>query len=107
MKTKLTREERQISKDLAEGKFQSVGKSKNEEYVRIFRDASSRRKPSRKEERINIRFTADELAKLKARAEQEGLPYQSLVASVIHKYLNGALIDASSVTSLKKLFSAS
>lgn len=107
MKVKLTREEKQISRDLAAGKFQSVGKAKNEEYVRLFREAASQRKPLRKEARINIRLTAEQLAKLKARAEREGLPYQSLVASVLHRYLNGSLVDADSVATLKKLLSAS
>lgn len=45
----------------------------------------------KKEARINIRLTGGDLDDLKARAEEEGLPYQTFIASVLHKYLNGRL----------------
>ena len=43
--------------------------------------------------RINIRLAEKDLEGLKARAEEEGLPYQTLIASVLHKYNNGRLVD--------------
>ena len=46
-----------------------------------------------KTERMNIRMTRRDIAALKARAEREGLPNQSLVASVLHKFMNGRLVD--------------
>jgi predicted DNA binding CopG/RHH family protein len=44
----------------------------------------------RKDARINIRLSTADLEKLKRRAADEGLPYQSLIASVLHKYVSGA-----------------
>jgi predicted DNA binding CopG/RHH family protein len=44
----------------------------------------------RKEARINIRLSAADLEMLKRRAAEEGLPYQSLIASVLHKYVSGS-----------------
>lgn len=47
----------------------------------------------KKDKRINIRISARDLAALQRRALQEGLPYQTLVASVLHKYVSGSLQD--------------
>jgi predicted DNA binding CopG/RHH family protein len=44
----------------------------------------------RKNARINIRLSTADLEMLKRRAADEGLPYQSLIASVLHKYVRGA-----------------
>jgi predicted DNA binding CopG/RHH family protein len=48
----------------------------------------------KKEERkMNIRISASELEKIKARAEQEGLKYQTFIKSILHKYLTGQLTE--------------
>jgi predicted DNA binding CopG/RHH family protein len=44
---------------------------------------------TRKDARINIRLSSADLEMLKQRAVEEGLPYQSLIASVLHKYVSG------------------
>jgi predicted DNA binding CopG/RHH family protein len=43
---------------------------------------------TRKDARINIRLSTSDLEMLKRRAVEEGLPYQSLIASVLHKYVS-------------------
>ena len=43
----------------------------------------------RKDSRINIRLSGTDLTLLKRRAAQEGLPYQTLIASVLHKFVAG------------------
>lgn len=45
----------------------------------------------RKDERINIRLSGPDLKLLKRRAAEEGIPYQTLVASVLHKFVSGRL----------------
>lgn len=45
----------------------------------------------RKDSRINIRLSGSDLSLLKRRAIQEGMPYQTLIASVLHKYVSGTL----------------
>jgi predicted DNA binding CopG/RHH family protein len=47
----------------------------------------------RKTERMNIRMTRGDIIALKAVAVKEGLPYQSLVTSILHKYTAGRLVD--------------
>lgn len=46
-----------------------------------------------KSKRVNIRISAMDLEGLQARAAAEGLPYQTLMASVLHKYISGRLVD--------------
>lgn len=46
-----------------------------------------------KDRRINIRLSSAELSDLQTRALQEGMPYQTLIASVLHKYVTGRLVD--------------
>ena len=44
----------------------------------------------RKDARINIRLSTADLDMLKRRAAEEGLPYQTLVSSVLHKFVSGS-----------------
>lgn len=46
-----------------------------------------------KTERMNIRMTQQDMANLKKAAAREGLPYQSLVTSILHKFTEGRLVD--------------
>lgn len=50
----------------------------------------------KKEARINIRLSKHDLFHIKSKALEEGIPYQTLVASIIHKYLNGTLVPRGS-----------
>ena len=45
----------------------------------------------RKDQRMNIRMSSVDLQKLKARALEEGIPYQTLVSSILHKFVNNQL----------------
>ncbi|WP_422466309.1 antitoxin [Endozoicomonas sp. ALC013] len=49
-----------------------------------------------KDKRINIRISQRDLLAIQSRAQREGIPYQTLVSSIIHKYLSGSLLDVSS-----------
>jgi predicted DNA binding CopG/RHH family protein len=42
---------------------------------------------------VLIRLTSEDLGALRARALQEGIPYQTLISSVLHKYVCGRLLD--------------
>ena len=46
-----------------------------------------------KERRINIRLSTPDLMDIQARALEEGLPYQTFIASVLHKYISGRLVE--------------
>jgi len=46
-----------------------------------------------KDQRMNIRITKNDLNGIKLKALEEGIPYQTLVASIIHKYVTGKLCE--------------
>lgn len=47
----------------------------------------------RKDKRVNIRISERDLRELQRKAVHEGLPYQTLISSVLHKFVNGNLVD--------------
>jgi len=47
----------------------------------------------RKAARINVRLSSDDLEGLRRRAAEEGLPYQTLITSLLHKYVSGRLVE--------------
>lgn len=49
-----------------------------------------------KNKRVNIRISSQVLEGLQARAVEEGVPYQTLMASVLHKFVSGRLVDTQS-----------
>jgi hypothetical protein len=48
---------------------------------------------SRKSKNINIRIREHDLHRLKELAQREGMPYQTLIASILHKYVTRQLVD--------------
>ena len=46
-----------------------------------------------KNKRVNIRISSQDLEGLQARAAEEGVPYQTLMASVLHKFVSGRLVE--------------
>lgn len=47
----------------------------------------------KKDRRVNIRISSRDLEAIQKRALEEGLPYQTLIASVLHKYISGRLVE--------------
>ena len=48
----------------------------------------------RKDRRVNIRISTKDLETIQKRALEEGLPYQTLISSLLHKYVAGRLREA-------------
>jgi predicted DNA binding CopG/RHH family protein len=46
-----------------------------------------------KDRRVNIRLSSGDLSDIQVRALEEGVPYQTLIASVLHKYVTGRLVE--------------
>jgi predicted DNA binding CopG/RHH family protein len=46
-----------------------------------------------KNKRVNIRISSRDLEGLQSRAAEEGVPYQTLMASVLHKFVSGRLVE--------------
>ncbi len=47
----------------------------------------------KKDRRINLRLTEKDYYQIQIKAIEEGVPYQTLIASLVHKYLNGSLVS--------------
>ena len=47
----------------------------------------------KEETKMNIRISSNELDKIKAMAEKEGLKYQTFIKSILHKYITGQLTE--------------
>ena len=47
----------------------------------------------RKGRRVNIRISAKDLESIQQKSLEEGLPYQTLIASILHKYITGRLVE--------------
>ena len=84
---KLTKEEKKLERSFARGEWKSVPKSEVRRYQGYFREAV------KKSRRINIRLSPIDLEGMQKRAVEEGIPYQTLMASVIHKYVTGRLVE--------------
>jgi predicted DNA binding CopG/RHH family protein len=52
------------------------------------------RQTMKKDQRMNIRIATRDLLGLKAKALEEGMPYQTLVSRILHKYITGRLVEA-------------
>ena len=47
----------------------------------------------KKDQRLNIRISSRDLKNLQARALEEGIPYQTFAASLLHKFVSGHLVN--------------
>ena len=96
MKNKLKTEDNKYEEDIfgsfKKGEWRSVPNLKDE----IERYASCAAATLSKDKRINIRLSSRDLEDIQMRAAEEGMPYQTLIASVLHKYASGRLLDTSS-----------
>jgi predicted DNA binding CopG/RHH family protein len=87
-KPKLNKGEKEILKDFEAGEFESVLTPKRKKYIQ-----ASAEETFKKDKRINIRISSRDLTSLRRRALEEGIPYQTLVSSILHKYISGGLRD--------------
>ena len=79
----------QILQDYAAGELVPVPNAPAE--IRKLQNAA--RAALAKDQRVNVRMSTALLHGLKARAAEEGLPYQTLIASVLHKFVTGRLVE--------------
>ena len=86
-KIMLNKEERQLEKEIESGDWKAVP-NLAEEIKKYQKYASN---TLNKNKKINIRITDWDYEKIKIKAVVEGLPYQTLISSIIHKYVTGQL----------------
>jgi predicted DNA binding CopG/RHH family protein len=79
-------EERDLIESTERGEWVSVG---NIEAQRSYWQQVAKGALEGKRQRISIMIPERDLARLKARAAEEGMPYQTLINSILHKYVGG------------------
>lgn len=89
---KLDRYEKEILSAYERGDLKSAVTS--EASLRRYREYA--RATLAKNRRVNIRMSSMDIADIQARAAEEGLPYQTLIASVLHKFATGRLREQKS-----------
>ena len=88
-KIKLDKEEKDILDSFERGEWKAVKNQTKE----IARHRQYARNTLRKDRRVNIRISSKDLEELQTIALEEGIPYQTLLGSVLHKYAAGRLAD--------------
>ena len=86
---KLTKEEKEMLSSVEKGEWKQIPNFKSE--VSRYKEAA--RATMRKDKRVNIRMTERDLVHFQKRALQEGLPYQTFISSILHKYINVRLAE--------------
>ena len=82
----LDEEELAIHQDLINGKYQSIDSTEvRKHYVKVFKEANKRSKA------ISLRLQESDYIGIKVKARELGLPYQSLINSIIHRFLTDDL----------------
>ena len=87
--TKLDQEEREILDAFERGTLQPIP-DKEAELKKHQEYAAATFKP---DQRVSIRLSSRDLTALRKLALVEGIPYQTLMASILHKYVDGQLIE--------------
>lgn len=87
--SKLDAEEQEVLDAFEAGKLKSVASRKGE----LKRHRAAAAATFLKDSRINIRISSKDLRLLQKRALSEGMPYQTLISSLLHKYVEGRLSE--------------
>ena len=85
--TTLDADEKELLESVERDEWKSAGSGKRER-ARYARYAKA---TFRKDRRVNIRLSSKDLQAIQKRALAEGLPYQTLISSLVHKYASGRL----------------
>ena len=88
MKQKLDNYEQEVEKNISQ--FGPVSDQKRELIEGIIDKANAKKS-------ISLRLKANDLELLKQRADSEGLPYQTLLSSIVHKFVSDQLVDKRSI----------
>jgi predicted DNA binding CopG/RHH family protein len=97
MKKRKLSDENEILDVYEKGELKSISPSKAE--LNKYRQAA--RATFVKDRRVNIRLSSPDLMDIQARAAEEGVPYQTLIASVLHKFVSGRLVEKPSRLTLR------
>ena len=85
----LDKEEKELMESYEKGEWKPIKKKDQKVYEKAAKESISKNK------RINIRLTTKDYHDIQVKAIEEGIPYQTLISSIIHKYNKGKLRSTS------------
>ena len=88
-KPRLRKEEKQLLDSLEAGEWESVPQLRSE----IRKHGQYAKNTMRKDKRVNIRISSRDLEQLQTMAMEDGIPYQTLMSSILHRFLTGKLAE--------------
>ena len=88
-KVKLDKKERDILESYERDEWRPVKNLKQE----IQKHREYARQTLKKDKRVNIRIPSRVLDELQARAIEDGIPYQTLISSILHRFVTGRLVE--------------
>ncbi len=98
MKPILNNDEKEIEENISQ--FKPVGNAKKQLIEEIIDRANEKKS-------ISLRLKNNDLEQLKRIADSEGLPYQTLLSSIVHKYVSDQLVDKKSILKSLEILKAS
>jgi len=89
MKKNLNKEEKELLHSFNQEEWEII--PNHEENLKKYQKVAQN--ALKKDKRINIRISGRDFTEIKRKAVNEGIPYQTLVSSILHKYVNGRLVE--------------
>lgn len=89
--TPIDQEEQELMASIERDEWRPVRNFKQERK----KAEEAARNTLKKDKRINLRLSQKDYHRIQIRAIEEGVPYQTLISSIVHKYLNGTLTPKS------------
>jgi len=87
----IDQEEKDLMESVERDEWQSVKNFDRERKKAI----AAARNTLKKDKRINLRLSHKDYHQIQIKAIEEGIPYQTLISSIVHKYVNGSLTPKS------------
>ena len=86
---KLDKYEKEILESFERDEWETVDnlENKKSQYAQYARNTFLKNK------RINIRISEKDFLGIKTKSLEEGIPYQTLISSILHKYISGKLVE--------------
>lgn len=98
MNSNYTKEELELIESIEKDEWVSIENVEEEKK----RFKSYAQATFKKDKRVNIRISERDLENLQRKAVDEGIPYQTFISSILHKYINGRLVDTEQIKHLLK-----
>ncbi|WP_017293006.1 CopG family antitoxin [Geminocystis herdmanii] len=86
---KLNQEEKDLLDSFENEEWQSVGDATRLQQIQSYAKATLA-----KDKKITLRLSSLDLEAIQTRAIEEGIPYQTLISSILHKFVTGRLVES-------------